>query len=184
MKFLFRNSEADFFTWCRHYVRSSLEIVEKYERNRSLYSYVPLEEYYDALRIQRQYAILKDSINEEQNEILEFNLIGNEPQPYNNRYFALRDDIFHHWQKICFHKKKPRIKQIDKFLLGHKLRELRIEKGLSAAKVAGLLNISTKCLYAYETGLRLVNLNVIYGMSQIYGMKIDDIISCHHKEKT
>lgn len=47
---------------------------------------------------------------------------------------------------------------------------------MSLKFVADLLNISQATLKSYETGTRLAKLDVIYGLSQIYNMTIDDLI--------
>jgi transcriptional regulator with XRE-family HTH domain len=49
---------------------------------------------------------------------------------------------------------------------------------MSLKFVANLLNISEATLKSYESGTRFVRLDVIYGLSQIYNMTIDDLIGC------
>lgn len=71
MKYYFRNSETDFFRWCTHYVRESLGIVEMYENPSSCYHFTLSEKYHEALKIKRQYEVLRLSINDEQKKILE-----------------------------------------------------------------------------------------------------------------
>lgn len=177
MNFFFRNNTTDFYKWCKSYVKYSETIVKNFEKHNSWYNYVSPDEYHEALRIQRQYTVLVASINEEENRILESIINRNDENMSDNRQYSLKQDIFEKWQVICFPKKKPRIKTIDKFLLGHKLREYRIYEGMSVAKVAGILGISEKRLYDYEEGKRLANLNVLYGLSQVYGVSIDEILN-------
>lgn len=47
---------------------------------------------------------------------------------------------------------------------------------MSSKFVADLLNISEATLKSYEIGIRLARLDVIYGLSQIYNMTIDELI--------
>ena len=49
---------------------------------------------------------------------------------------------------------------------------------MSLKFVADLLDISESTLKSYETGTRLVRLDVIYGLSQIYNTTIDELILC------
>lgn len=175
MKYYFRNSETDFFRWCTHYVKESLKIVEMYENPNLCYHYILSEKYHEALKIKRQYNVLCCAINDEQKQILE-NIINREPNPYTIRAGSLQSDIFEKWQEICFPNNKNAIKQLDSYLLGRHLREIRINKGFTVAKVSGILNISPKRIYDYETGTRLINLNILYGLTQIYEISIDQML--------
>lgn len=174
MKYFFRNSETDFFKWCTHYVKESLKIVEMYENPNLCYHYILSEKYHEALKIKRQYNVLCCAINDEQKQILE-NIINREPNPYTIRAGSLQSDIFMKWQEICF-PNNDGIKQLDPYLLGRRLREIRISKGFTIAKVTGLLNISQKRLYDYETGTRLINLNILYGLMQVYQISFTEAL--------
>jgi hypothetical protein len=174
----FRNNETDFWNWCRHYLRRANSIVRTYDKIGSAdYRIKNIRQYNEAKEVLEQYEILKYSLTEEQNQLLEKSLINNESFRYNIRTFNNIDVIMKSWSHICFPKNKPKIKSIDKKEIGKSIKKQRLYHEMSLKFVANLLNVSEETLKSYETGARLVRFDVIYGLSQIYGVSIDDLIN-------
>ena len=68
------------------------------------------------------------------------------------------------------------MKTVDKYLLGRAIKVEREDAGISRKQAADLLQINEKTLSAYESGERLVRVDVLYGMAQIYETSMDSII--------
>lgn len=173
----FRNNETDFWKWCRHYLRNAKSIINSYDSIVSTdYRINNIKKYKEAKEILEQYEILKCSLSDEQNELLEKSLINNEELKYNFKTFNNLDEIMKNWSRICFPKHKLKLKSIDKVKIGKSIKEQRLYHDMSLKFVADLLNISEATLKGYEMGTRLVRLDVVYGLSQIYNMTIDELI--------
>lgn len=177
---LFRENDTDFRTWCSHYVRRAQSVIRTFEKDPEFYYRSDhRKEYENALKVQRQYVVLKASLSIELQYYLDNTLIEHSNSNWNSAY---HNEIYENWKRICFHKSHPSIKKLDSFMLGHRLREIRIHKGLTAAKVSGILGISQKTLYCYEEGKRKISADILYRLSQIYNMGIEQIIySTEHK---
>ena len=174
---LFRNNETDFWKWCRHYLRNAKSIINSYDSIVSTdYRINNIKKYKEAKEILEQYEILKCSLSDEQNELLEKSLINNEELKYNFKTFNNIDEIMRNWSQICFPKHKLKLKSISKIEVGKAIKNLRLYHDMSLKFVADLLNISQPTLKSYETGTRLARLDVIYGLSQIYNIPIDKLI--------
>ena len=183
--FKFGNNEIDFRKWCTTYISKAKTTVERYENNSEWFNYTPVDEYRDALKILHQYTVLKHALNLEQRDILDYCLIEGEEYPFGSRRKkSLIKYIFSIWQEICFNPKRPTLKKIDNFYLGHYLRLMRVNRNLSVARVSRILGINAKTLYDYESGSRSVSLNTLYGISQIYDVGIDDILASYQTSKT
>ena len=178
--FYFRPNQTDFPKWCSEYVPRALWRVRTFEEYDDFTTLAwDREEYHEALRIKRQYEVLCAALTEPQRILLEKMI---HRQRYNFREptnSANTDEIYALWKAICFPKEKPLIQTIDTEFLGKILREQRMRCGMSAALVSELLQIAPATLYAYETGMRPVKLNVLYGMSQLYDVSIDELIRRH-----
>ena len=167
---VFRENLTDFHRWCSYNVKRAQSIIRMYESIHSeSWLYNGREDYEDALKIQRQYVVLKASLQVELQMYLDLTLINGEDHNWNSTYCQ---EIYNTWREICFHRKH----ELDAFMLGHKLRELRIIRGFSAAKIAGILRISPATLYAYEEGTRKISADILYRLSQIYRTSIDELI--------
>ncbi|MDY0277933.1 MAG: helix-turn-helix transcriptional regulator [Acholeplasma sp.] len=174
----FRNNETDFWNWCRHYLRRAKSVIKAYDSiNSADYRIKNIKKYKEAKEILEQYEILKCSLSDQQNELLEKSLINNEELKYNFKTFNNLDAIMRNWSRICFPKHKLKLKSIDKVKIGKLIKEQRLDHGMSLKFVAELLHISEATLKSYEMGTRLVRLDVIYQLSQIYNMSIDDLIN-------
>ncbi|QLY39413.1 helix-turn-helix transcriptional regulator [Hujiaoplasma nucleasis] len=174
----FRKNETDFWSWCRHYLRRAKSIISAYESIESTsYRIKNIKQYKEAKEIMEQYEVLKYSLTEEQNLLLEQSLINNESFKYNIKTFNNIDEIMRNWSRICFPNHKPKIKSIDKKEIGKSIKEQRLYYGMSLKLVADLLHISEATLKSYEMGTRLVRLDVMYQLSQIYNMTIDELMN-------
>jgi DNA-binding XRE family transcriptional regulator len=173
----FRNNETDFWNWCRHYLRHAKSVIKAYDNIDSTnYRIKNIKQYKEAKEILEQYEILKYSLSEEQNQLLEKSLINNEELKYNFKTFNNLDAIMRNWSRICFPKYKLKLKSIDNVKIGKIIREQRLYHDMSLKFVADLLQISEATLKSYEMGARLVRLDVMYHLSQIYNITIDDLI--------
>lgn len=174
----FRKNYTDFYVWCRRYVRRSYAFSRFYESNKGHDAWLRdnKEDYDEALRIIRQYEVLKASLPGEAVDYLERYLVGNEYREW-RRHDPWQKFIFEAWIEVCFPNNHSRIKTIDSVKLGGVLKSLRIKNGYTVSKIAGLLEISETTLRAYESGRTLVKVNILYGLSQIYGVGIDEIIN-------
>lgn len=61
--------------------------------------------------------------------------------------------------------------------IGHRLREIRKEQGLSQQDVAEALGIPQSNLSRIENGKQRLNLSVLAGILSTYGMEMDDFFS-------
>jgi DNA-binding XRE family transcriptional regulator len=173
----FRNNETDFWNWCRHYLRRAKSVIKAYDGIESTsYRIKNIKKYKEAKEIMEQYEVLKCSLSEEQNQLLEKSLINNVELKHNFETFNNLDAIMRNWSRICFPKHKLKLKSIDKVKIGKSIKEQRLYHGMSLKFMAELLHISEATLKSYEMGTRLVRLDVIYQLSQIYNISIDDLI--------
>ena len=173
----FRNNETDFWNWCRHYLRRAESVIKAYDSiDSTSYRIKNIKKYKEAKEILEQYEILKCSLSDEQNQLLEKSLINNKELKYNFDTFNNLDEIMRNWSRICFPKHKLKLKSIDKKEIGKLIKEQRLYHGMSLRFVADLLNISEATLKSYETGNTLVRLDVMCRLSQIYNTTIDDLI--------
>jgi putative transcriptional regulator len=58
------------------------------------------------------------------------------------------------------------------------LNMLREKKGLTLEQVAEVLGKSKQCYWNYEKGIRKIPLDIAIKLSNIYGVKIEDIFFC------
>jgi DNA-binding XRE family transcriptional regulator len=173
----FRNNETDFWNWCRHYLKRAKSIVRIHNQIDNVdFRIKNIRQYNEAKEIIQQYEILKCSLTEEQRQLLEEVLINNEYFEYNITTFNNIDEIMRNWSRICFPNHKLKLKSIDKNEIGKAIKHQRLYHGMSLKFVADLLQISETTLKSYEIGARLVRLDVIYALSQIFNMTIDDLI--------
>ena len=178
--FYFRPNQTDFPKWCSEYVPRALSCVKTFEEYNDFTTLAwGREEYHEALKIKRQYEVLCAALTEPQRILLEKMIHRRNNDGRDPITFANYKEIFTLWKEICFPKGKPQIHTIDTEFLGKILREQRMRCGMSAALVSELLQIAPATLYAYETGTRPVKLNVLYGMSQLYDVSIDELIRRH-----
>lgn len=174
---LFRNNGSDFSKWCRHYVRRAKAIIRFHDNINDVNFLIRnKDQYNEAKEIIKQYEVLKCSLTVEQNELLEKCFIKNEYMDYNYKNFNNHREIRNNWSEICFPKYKPKIKSIDKKKIGIVIKDQRLFHCYTLKFVADLLEISETTFKSYEEGTRLVKLDVIYGLAQIYDIGVDEII--------
>ncbi len=173
-----RNNETDFHKWCHSYVHKALYDVRRFEnKNGGLDLILFWDEYCKALEIVRQYLVIKAALPMDYQLFLDDYLIHRKAFAYNKEIFIIIKEIYHTWQEVCFPQKKPKIKTVDSFLVGHLLRAERIKNSISAKQAAELIGISAKTLYAYEEGTRMIKLDTLYKLSQIYDISIDALMN-------
>ena len=180
MSFYLRNNQTDFYKWCKKYIPRARYIIRSFESGRvsHLYYSEEYEEYQEALKIMRQYHTLIYSLTEEQQAFFIDCMVGDKKYEYNKiPYKHYSSLIYKHWQEICFPNGKGQTKTIDAVQLGVVLKAARERAGLTRTQVSDLLNINIKTLNTYENGTRIVKLEVLYRMSQLYKTSIDEIIS-------
>lgn len=74
----FRNNETDFWNWCWHYIRRAKSVIKAYNNiDSTSYRIKNTKQYKDANEILEQYEVLKCSLSDEQNLLLEKSLINN-----------------------------------------------------------------------------------------------------------
>lgn len=173
----FRNNETDFWNWCRHYLKRAKSIVRIHNQINNVDFRIKYKtQYNEAQEVIQQYKILKYSLTEQQRQLLEKVLINNEYFEYDIKTFNNIDEIMRNWSRICFPEHRLKLKSIDEVKLGKSIKEQRLYQGMSLKSVADMLHISEATLKSYEMGTRLVRLDVIYTLSQIFNMTIDDLI--------
>ncbi|MBN2267838.1 MAG: helix-turn-helix transcriptional regulator, partial [Acholeplasmataceae bacterium] len=155
----FRNNETDFWNWCRHYLSHAKSVIKTYDNiDSTSYRFKNRKQYKEAIEIMEQYEVLKRSLSDEQNQLLEKSLINNEELKHNFETFNNLDEIMRNWSRICFPKHKQQLKFIDKVKIGKTIKKQRLYHGMSLKFVAELLHISEATLKSYEMGTRLVRL--------------------------
>jgi plasmid maintenance system antidote protein VapI len=173
----FRNNETDFYKWCRTCVNKALYNVRRFEGNSSgLDLILYWNEYRDALEIVRQYLVIKAALDIDHQLFLDNYLIQRKAFDHNKETFSITQEIYRTWKEVCFPNGNTRIKTIDPFLLGHILRAERIKNNISAKQAADLIGINAKTLYANEEGMRMIKLDALYRLSQVYCISIDELM--------
>ncbi len=113
---------------------------------------------------------------EEHQLFLDECLIGKKEYYVTKENVLIYREIFHMWQEVCFPQNRSTTRSVDVFLLGHLLRAERLKLCMSVKKVSDLVNISPKTLYSYEEGIRLIKLDILYKVSQIFDFNIDALL--------
>lgn len=62
-------------------------------------------------------------------------------------------------------------------LLGYNMRRLRLERGMSQATLAELLQISDITVYNYEAALRWPKAETITAIAKIFGVRVTDLLA-------
>lgn len=84
---------------------------------------------------------------------------------------------------ILFPNNTVEIETLDRKDIALELRKLRIDRGYNREEVSGLIKIHPVSLKEYEDGKRLVPIDKLYSILQIYGIGLDDFISNVSKTK-
>ncbi|MFA7059176.1 MAG: helix-turn-helix transcriptional regulator [Bacilli bacterium] len=181
MKFIYRNNEIGFRRWAFTYIKEAERIVEMfplYGRSSEKFYKEKQKEYEDAVRVLYEYNSLLLWLDEEETDIFQRAIVKNKiiSDIKGSRVFLLIENVFKKWQTICFKNKKTRIKRIDNKAIGRKLKDIRNENFLTVTAVADALKIAPSTLRNYELGNRTISLNALYGLSQIYGVSIEQVM--------
>lgn len=181
MKFTYRNNRIGFDKWKHTYIKEAVRIVEMFPhfgRFSGSYYQEKQKEYEDAIKVLNEYKSLLLWLDVEETLIFKSSMEGNGIiVNFNRRKISLiHKNIFNKWQAICFKNKKLRIKKIDDKALGTELRKIRELNFLTVTAVAEALEIAPSTLRNYELGNRTISLNVLYGLSQIYHISLEEFI--------
>ena len=84
---------------------------------------------------------------------------------------------------ILFPNNTVEIETLDRKDIALELRKLRIDRGYNREEVSGLIKIHPVSLKEYEDGKRLVPIDKLYSILQIYGIGLDDFIRNVSKTK-
>ena len=176
-RYYFRKNYTDFFAWCRTYVNRARWFVRYYDDNHdSVWHLNHKEEYQEALNVIRQYEVMLAVLTKEARDYFEKYLVDGKDHEW-QRHDPWLKEIFDTWKEVCFPKGNPQLQSLDPIEFGRILKNLRINNGYSISKTAELLQISQTTLRSYESGESFIRIDVLYKISQIYGIKIDQILN-------
>ena len=171
---LFRPTTTDFRKWCKEYVGIAFDIVKTYEQNPLI---IDLEEYKIAQKICRQYKVLIASLDKKERTLFENRIMKNKAVRFSEKEERIAFSIiFENWKEICFPEKICQLKTITKEQVGEKIKALRIHNGYTRKQVADIVGINEATLKAYENGDRMLRLDVVYLLTQVYGITIDQLL--------
>ncbi|MBR3320165.1 helix-turn-helix transcriptional regulator [Candidatus Saccharibacteria bacterium] len=170
------NNYADFSNWCRELVpRAKADLTAFYAKELDIHEH--RERYDDALRIKHQLYAIKAQLDEQHKAFLEDILLAGKTPGNTPVETELYREIYFTWSAVCFPGGKSMVRTLNPVVLGKELKHLRQEKELTADRVSSLAGIANKTLHAYEEGVALVKLDVLYKLSQIYNFTIEALIS-------
>ena len=134
------------------------------------------ENYLEAHNIIRQYEVIVAALPEEAVDYFERYLIGSNYREW-KRHDPWIKEIFSVWLEVCFPENRPQIQSLDPITFGKTLKQYRERNGYTVSKVAELLEISQTTLRAYESGKSFMKVNMLYKISQLYGVNLDEILT-------
>ena len=82
--------------------------------------------------------------------------------------------------KLSNNKKSNGKKELDKVLIGNRLKELRLENKLSQRALAKILNTTHSTIYSYEKGKNLILTSFAYQICKTFNVSMDYL--CGRKE--
>jgi len=181
MRFMFRKSRSGFDKWRRYHIEDARDLVRTHDTllpNAHLYHQYDKDGLDRARIILNQYEGLSLSLTKIEKRVLDEYLINRKIiQDMNKNYLhQIIDVIYDKWILICFPDEDVYLKNIKAKKLGAVLKKLRTEKGYTVGGVADQLRINESTLRNYELGNRLPRIDILYGLSQIYKLSVDDII--------
>ena len=162
--------------WCKQIVPQALSDLKAFRRG-ELDAHEQRERYDNALTVKRQLASLRYNLDGMHLEFLDKYLIENETFGRTAVEAELKREIFLAWCNICFPDGTLSERMIDNLVLGDRLKDLRVQRGLSINRVSDLVGVDKKTLYSYESGKCQVRLEAMYKLSKLYGVQIDDLLS-------
>ena len=157
--------KGDFFKWYKAYIESK-RFISKYK-----YGYFDRKDtlihdrYKESLVIVEEYKIFMCSLNDCDKEFLSESI----KRGFFD-CFELRNhpDILENWEKIVLDSHKHDLNEIDLIKLGKRLKEIRIEKGLTRRDISRYLGIAERTLRSYEDGVREIGIKSLYKLIQLY----------------
>ncbi len=181
--FLKRRSLYQFIYWCTRTLPEAYFRVE--EANEALNNKLVLEENLsitqkrldEAKKELFNYEIFLAELSDVEKEIIyspkepNDKLTGIKKEQFEN----IRLEVFKKWCIKFLPTNIIYVREIDKKKLGAELKRARLEKGFSAVEVTRYLGISIGALRNYENGSRTPGLSVFFALSEIYGVKLNNI---------
>lgn len=177
----YRMNTIDFYKWLKR-VKPALELARYYTHRTDEYRRRMLSSYKESIIIKKQYELLRNSLDE--NGLLTLDKLLNK-EPTNNGlklspYFC---DVYGNWCMIIFPNNTAQIETLDRKDIAVELTKLRIERGYNREEVSGVIKIHPVSLKEYEDGKRLVPIDKLYSILQIYDVGFDEFISNVKKSK-
>ena len=159
--------KGDFFKWYKAYLESKRFIsgykYGYYDRKDLLIH----DRYKESLVIVEEYKVFMCSLNDSDKEFLSESIKRGFFDCFELRNHS---DILENWEKIVLDSHKHDLAEIDLKELGEKLKEIRIEKGLSRCEISRYLGIADRTLRSYEDGVREIGIKSLYKLIQLYGI--------------
>lgn len=177
----YRMNTIDFYKWLKR-VKPALELAKYYTHRSDEYRRRMLSSYKESIIIKKQYELLRNSLDE--NGLITLEKLLNK-EPINNGlklspYFC---DVYGNWCAILFPNNTAQIETFDRKDIAVELTKLRIERGYNREEVSGLIKIHPVSLKEYEDGKRLIPIDKLYSILQIYDVGFDEFIRNVKKSK-
>ena len=159
--------KGDFFKWYKAYVESK-RFIGKYK-----YGYFDRKDrlihdrYKESLVIVEEYKIFMCSLNDSDKEFLNDSI---KQGSFNEFDIRNHSDILENWEKIVLDSHKHDLVEVDLKELGKRLKEIRIEKGLTRCEISRYIGIAKRTLRSYEDGVREIGIKSLYKLIQLYGI--------------
>lgn len=169
-----RSNYNDFYTWCRKkvsYARQVIGYCDKHDDYKKRY----YDEYMREKTILEKYEALQFALSEEENTVLKL-IIENDNIPNDRHTWNLIADIFDCWKETYFSDRRLVLKQLNQEIICDNLKYLRIVNNYSGKYLADLIEIDFSTYKSYESGERLIRIDVLYGLAQIYGYTIEQLL--------
>ncbi len=141
-----------FIKWYRNYTTSISRIELQDEAN-------------EANRIIYQHKVILCSLDEESRIAFENLCKGTPFCKVNYQIFRKINEV---WNEVVNENEKNKIKNLDIAKFGLKIKEIRTKLGITRAEAAFHLGIDESTLKTYENGTRVMNINTLYKIIQLY----------------
>ncbi len=176
----YRMNSIDFHKWCKR-VKPSLELARFYTHMNADVREKLYSNYKDSLLIKKQFNLLRLSLDENKLKTLD-SIINHEIK------LDLKKDknyigVFNNWCMILFPNNTSEIETLDRKDIASEITKLRIERGYNREEVSGIIKIHPVSLKEYEDGKRLIPIDKLYSILQIYNVEISDFIKNVKKRK-
>ena len=169
--------KGDIIKWLREYV-SSKYYIKTYKYLSNEQKLIQKEEFKKSNIIINEYKVLVCSLEEYEKSLLE-NYINK--QCFENEKSIINNiKIVENWEKVVLDCNIHSLKEINIKSFGLFLKNARKKVRLYRNQAAELLGIDESTLRSYEDGKRIIRVDVIYKMIQLY--KNDNIIIYLQKE--